>query len=343
MRNTIPPLAYVQQLEMGLAGPMGVSVEASNASVPGDDVWHALSSNTLTLPSMDPYGPASRWIDVYSRGTEDFEYLISANASWVKATPSSGTVAGDGSSDVRVYLTIDWSQVPEGQNWVNINVSIPTGKYPPSGAYGNYGMPNVILPVNKTSVPSDFHGFVESDGTVSIEPEHATRNTSTSEAHYVVIPGYGRTLSGVMLTPVTAGTQTPESSPRLEYDLYLFSPASNGSSVDVTVVLGPSLNTDPSRPLTYAVSFDDDQPQMVQFVPSEPLGTLPVAWSNTVSNNMWSNTTTHTVVGSSQPNTGSKHTLNLWAIEPGVVFQKVVVNLGGLRDSYLFPPESTIV
>jgi hypothetical protein len=35
-----------------------------------------------------------------------------------------------------------------------------------------------------------------------------------------------------------------------------------------------------------------------------------------------------------------KHTLKVWAVEPGVVFQKIIINLGGLRYSYLGPPES---
>jgi hypothetical protein len=34
------------------------------------------------------------------------------------------------------------------------------------------------------------------------------------------------------------------------------------------------------------------------------------------------------------------HTIKVWAIEPGVVFQKMIVNLGGVRASYLGPPES---
>lgn len=37
MRQTLPPLQYVQTFEGGLAGAMGVAVEASNATVPGDD------------------------------------------------------------------------------------------------------------------------------------------------------------------------------------------------------------------------------------------------------------------------------------------------------------------
>jgi hypothetical protein len=32
--------------------------------------------------------------------------------------------------------------------------------------------------------------------------------------------------------------------------------------------------------------------------------------------------------------------LRIWELEPGVVLQKVVVDLGGVRKSYLGPPES---
>jgi hypothetical protein len=35
-----------------------------------------------------------------------------------------------------------------------------------------------------------------------------------------------------------------------------------------------------------------------------------------------------------------EHVLNLWLLEPGVVVQRIVVDLGGVRTSYLGPGES---
>ena len=203
MRNSLPDLSYTQTKQVSLAGTLDVTCEGQNGTVPGDDNYHTLSTDSLSVPPMDPYGPKTRWIDIFSRGTGPYDFQVSPNNSYVTVMPSSGKLSGAvNETDVRLYISVDWSKAPVGSSIETINVT-STSKVV-SGPYGNYNIPTILVPLNKTAAPSSFHGFVESDATISIEPEHFTTNTSSKSAYFEVIPGYGRTLSGVTLLPATA-------------------------------------------------------------------------------------------------------------------------------------------
>ncbi|KAK5221046.1 hypothetical protein LTR72_006604 [Exophiala xenobiotica] len=348
MRNSLPPLGYVQQQEISVAGQLGVTCDGNNGTVPGDDMYHTLSSNVLTLPPMDPYGP-SRWIELFSRGTDAVNFKVSSEQH-ITVSPSSGVLQANGNStDIRMTVSVDWANAPNGSTFstINITTTTPTGKYlNGTYPYGNFNMPQISVPVNKTSVPASFHGFVESDRTISIEPEHfsanISNNTSTSNgsAYYQVIPSYGRTLSGVGLFPFTApsqhaATKSSDTSPKLVYNFYTFTP--NVTNANLTLYAGTAMNTDPSRPLKYAVSIDDAAPKIIQPNPLTHLWPLPDMWDGMVANAAMTTTTTHDL---GKP---GAHTLNLWLLEPGLIVQKLVLDLGGVRQSYLGPPESMIV
>jgi hypothetical protein len=60
---------------------------------------------------------------------------------------------------------------------------------------------------------------------------------------------------------------------------------------------------------------------------------MPGNWKTAVQNAGYRYTTKHAV-------TAGAYVLNLWPVEPGVVFQKIVVDLGGAKTNYLGPPES---
>lgn len=326
MRQVTPPLQYVQTLERSLRGDMGVAVEGSNASVPGDDRYHTLSSNRLTLPPIDPYGP-ERWIEIFSSGTNEFSWNVSA-APWVKFSQTSGTLSPTGNNtDTRIYVSVDWASAPSGSNTTTINITSSTD-------YGTqFSAPTVILPYNHTSIPSSFtSGFVESDGHISIEASHYTRPASNASSLFTTIPSYGRTLSGVHLTDPLSPSLSPSSDPALEYDFYAFTA---NATANITLYLSPSLNTDPSRPLRYAVALDDDAPEEVAYVTDQPAGALPVGWETAVADAAWVS-----VTGNHSVAEEGAHALRVWLLEPGVVLQKVVLDLGGVRDSYLGPPES---
>jgi hypothetical protein len=132
--------------------------------------------------------------------------------------------------------------------------------------------------------------------------------------------------------PVTAQSVTPpQNSPCLEYKMYLFHPG----TVEVEIIVAPTLNFVPSRGLRYAVSFDDQQPQIITIITKGYV----VAYSNNdwqeaVKNSVRTVRSTHTLL---KP---GYHTLKVWMVDPGVVLEKLIVNTGDVKLSYLGPPES---
>lgn len=332
MRNQIPPLTFVQDLETSVAGNIGVGIEGSNATVSGDDNYHANSGNTLTLSPMDPYGPKTRWVDIFARGTDGCEWKLSPWSNYVKVTPSTGFTGGNNGTDTRVLVSIDWSKAPSAPNISVVNVNITSS----CASWGNYPSPLLQVPVNNTLAPTSFTaGFVESNKAISIEAEHTTRNTSVATTHYQILPGHGRTLSGVTLFPVLAPTQELAKGPVLEYDIFTFTSA---PKANITLYLSPSLNQNgPTRNLAYAIAIDAATPVRKEFVPTATGGNLPTGWDKAVSDNVWKITTMHDF------GEKGKKTLKVWLLEPGVVVQKIVVDLGGVLGSYLGPPESFLV
>lgn len=326
MRQITPALQWVLTLERSLAGDMGVAVEGKNATVPGDDKWHDNGSNNVGLPPMDPYGP-SRWIEIFSVGTQTFSWNISAEP-FVKLSQNAGTIAPDG-NDTRVYITIDWSKAPAGSSTTKLNISSSTD-------YGTQsGMPTVTIPINNTVLPSSFtSGFVESSAALAFEAEHYSRLTQRGNLSYQLLPGYGRHLSALTLDDPLAPSLTSATAPMLEYDFYSFTSTSASKGLNISLILAPTLNTSPKRPLAYILQLDDKPEQRRQYVIDQPQPDFPVGWGKAVADAAWTNTTRWGEVRA------GKHTLKVWLAEPGVVLQKIVLDLGGVLPSYLGPPES---
>jgi hypothetical protein len=179
----------------------------------------------------------------------------------------------------------------------------------------------------ETPTRASLQGFMEANGYVSVEAEHYTRKTSAGPVHWEKISDYGRTLSSMKIFPVTAKSVVPpQNSPYLEYRMYL----SHSGTLEVETILAPTLNFVPGRSLRYAVSFDDQTPQMVDALARHS----STDWETAVKDSVREVKTSLTLA---KP---GYHTLKFWMVGPGVVLQKIVVDLGRVRASYLGPPES---
>ncbi|KAK8112234.1 uncharacterized protein PG998_008691 [Apiospora kogelbergensis] len=357
MRNVAPALQYVQSAVASVAGGIGISVEGSNATIPGDDKWHSNSGNTLALPPLDPYGPSARWFDVFARGPKSCDWSAQVDTPWVKLSSSKGTIGSGNGTDSRVFVSVDWASAPKIVNntMAKINFTSGCGR---AGFTKWYSQPIVQVPINLRSLPANFtSGFVESDKHVAIEgpnyqriynPSSHGNSNSTSEKNvtYRTLANYGRTFGGVTLWPQDTQPLTPETGPALEYDVYLFT---NASKANVTLYLSPTQNYLSDRnPLQFAVSLfpagERSGPVKTQAFVGDSVGQdMPPGWGAAVADAVWGRHALHNTTTTWAVAREGAHVLRVWGLAPSVVVQKIVVDLGGVRSSYLGPPESFFV
>jgi hypothetical protein len=305
-----PPLnamPAVMEVQPALGPKMAVAVEGSPFAGSG-------GFGSLTLPDFDIFNRQTRFIDAFNRGIGSFEFTANADRQWIKLSETHGTV----SKEERLLVSIDWSSVPEASNTGTITIAQKDGA-------------TIHVRVQALNPPmpavDSLQGFVEANHYVSIEAEHFTAQTSEGEAKWDKIPGFGETLSGMTVFPVTApSAEPPQPAPVLEYKMYLF----EGGTFNVEAILAPTLNFVPGRGLRYAISFDDQPPQIVDALEHNS----QKDWEQAVSDGVRKVTIILKV------NEPGYHTLKFRMVDPGVVLEKLVVSHGQLPDSYLGPPES---
>ena len=302
----------LKEIKIPRSAALGVAVEGSEAVWPGEQ-------NEAVLPSFDVLNQQRHYIEIFNKGSIPFKFSISAGNPWIKVSEASGTVE----KDKRIWISIDWEKAPKEK--ANSTVEIKgTGKV-------------VVVKVesfNPTEITrKSLNGFIEGEGYVSIEAEHYTKKTDTGSRHWIKIEDYGRTLSGMRtISFVNDPPAVPgKDSPCLEYKMYLF----KKDSIDVEGIFSATLNFMAGRSLKYAVSIDNESPQIVTLVPADynaQNGNRD--WERTVKDNARYSHTKHFIA---KP---GYHTLKIWMVDPGVVLEKIVVNTGGVKSSYLGPPES---
>ena len=114
----------------------------------------------------------------------------------------------------------------------------------------------------------------------------------------------------------------------------------DGAEVIVRSYLSLTLNYEKGKGLMkYALAIDDAAPIVVKMHEGErtPDCEYPDWWNKSVTDHIKVKVSEHGKLEAGQ------HTLKVWMIDPGIVFQKFVIDAYGLRGSYLVPPESVFV
>ena len=179
--------------------------------------------------------------------------------------------------------------------------------------------------------PSGGYSFTPSSGYVSMEAEHYYSAEASGKTAWTIYPYYGRTRSAVALTPYTESVGNAKLN-------YRFSLPQDVSKVKVYVVVKSTLDFLNVGGFEYAVSLDGGEAQTVNFnktlVDRQPY--MYQVFYPTIARRIVENTVELPVT----QNTDGMHSLTLQPRHPGIVFEKIVVDFGGYKPSYLYMDES---
>lgn len=327
-RDAIFGLAYVQRGQNSniIVGQMGVAVEGHEGVRPGrineeSERTHPSRRDLvpgLTLSSMSRYGPTKRWFDIFTRGTKTIHWSCSVPHSWIHLSRSDGDIHPNG-DDSRITIAIDWEKVPtEFDEEVLISVSSKEGDFE-----------HVHLPIYGRRVPECFSGFVESDGCISIPA--AGLGTKDPYQHH---PELGRSNDGAVT--ICNSNSISGNIPFLEYPIYTFS---HSTQVTITLYFNMTLEIDPAHRMSYDIAIDDQQTTSHYLLSDSRVpNKLPAeGWLDSVMDCVWRRN--HNI---RNLETGD-HVLRLRLNHPNLLLEKVVLDLGGVRESYLGPPPSFLI
>ena len=301
-KNSIPK---VETIVVKKGAEMGVSIE-------GSDKWWPENKEKAVLPQLDPIQNQRFYIDIFNRGSQPFDVAIKSASKRVKVSATNARIE----KELRIWVDADWKYVPKTITEVPITIS---------GAGKTVEVVAVVNPL--LNIDRKEHGFAENNGYVAIDAEHFSNLVNKGEATWEKVPGLGRTLSAMMTVPVNKPSLAlSQNSPRLEYDV-LFN---TSGEVSISTLISPTLNIYNNEGLCFAISIDDEKPQVVNIHKGK---TIP-DWQESVRRNIVELNTKHTI---EKP---GKHTLKIWMIDPGIVLQRILIDCGGLKPSYLGPLES---
>jgi hypothetical protein len=274
----------------------------------------------ITIGALTRYGPTSRWFDVFTRGSPTIHWSTSIPYDWVKLSVTSGTLI-PGEKDARVEITIDWDQVPVGFNEeVLVNIRSAEGDFE-----------QVHLPTLNQKVLAKFSRFVEINGYICI-PASCELTSS-----YRLLPEVGRSSTGSVTLNLSQEkyevSQNISKTHYLTYNTYFFTKT---RTLDLLLYFDMTLDIDPSDPITYDILVDSNMQIQKLVLESASNRELLEGWGETVQDYIW---VKRYIFSGNDFGTGI-YTIQVKLKHSNMILEKLVLNLGGVKESYLGPPPS---
>lgn len=303
------------------AGAPRLALQVAGEDVTGARAFHA-------LPAFDNYLRRTYPVEIYNRGGGTLAWTAHASEPWVVLSKSAGKTA----AEERITVGIDWEKAPSG-NAVPSQIVFRAGEQ----------SEKVLVSLFNPTAPSraELRGiYVENNGCVSIPAAGCHRVRENDRIKITAVEDLGIEGPALQLGDPTAPLQIFRSRdvPCAEYDFYAF----DAGSVDVYTYVLPTFPLHADRDFRIGENTNTDTKYSVQIddgalaTPSSSHVEYSQVWFESVLRNCAVNKSTLHI---DKP---GRHTLRIRVGDPGIVLQKIVLDFGGMKRSYL-GPQSTLI
>lgn len=303
------------------AGAPRLALQVAGEDVTGARAFHA-------LPAFDNYLRRTYPVEIYNRGGGTLAWTAHASEPWVVLSKSAGKTA----DEERITVGINWEKAPSG-NAVPAQIVFRAGEQ----------SEKVLVSLFNPTAPSraELRGiYVENNGCVSIPAAGCHRVRENDRIKITAVEDLGIEGPALQLGDPTAPLQIFRSRdvPCAEYDFYAF----DAGSVDVYTYVLPTFPLHADRDFRIGENTNTDTKYSVQIddgalaTPSSSHVEYSQVWFESVLRNCAVNKSTLHI---DKP---GRHTLRIRVGDPGIVLQKIVLDFGGMKRSYL-GPQSTLI
>jgi len=226
-------------------------------------------------------------------------------------------------------LMFDYNNIMSGGKWKNMMIQKHIGYTSWNDNFRADVLPKIYR-IDSTKTAGGY-SFSSSLGYVSMEAEHFFQCQDAALAKWTVIPHLGRTLSGIALMPYTKPVKDA-------FVTYKFNLPKGVETVKVHIIVKSTLAFQNSNGHEYQVGLEDGFMKTVNFN-----GNMNEKPENIYSN-FYPTVARRVIEKTVELNVpvvaDEMQTLKLLPLSPGIVFEKIVVDFGGYKRSYLFMNES---
>lgn len=291
-------------------------VEGASADTPG---------HVQTLPDFTNINKQEHFFDLFVSGNGgSVNYKVFSKQRWLRISKPQGELRERGlSSQQRIWIDIDWDLAPRSDKFSgSATVTVNNQKY------------DLLINCRRGNIHT-FTGFSESNGYISIYAKDFQQVKNDVNYGWKKIIGMGATGISVEALPVSVTNSSSKvlgSSIKDQPALtYAFNSTTQGP-VEIQVYSIPTHPLNKDVGVRYAISVDDATPAIMNF---ETFGRSD-EWKQAVLSNtiMRSQKIAELAPG--------QHKLKIYMIDPGVILDRILIDMGGIKPFYGLIPETQI-